>query len=303
MNAYDIEIVNDAAHAGEANHGWCFGLPPGIRPEQWPLDPDTGYPLMHGFTLLLPEDYRVHGPEIVALSFFSLAPDQNDGGPTSVDGIREMLIDPPAQPPAEAELRPFWEAGRNSHPRLHRMEDILGGAYALILLDAAEFSGAPCQAPALPAGNPLLAQTEPPQWLEAGSAGSFVPDWAEDDYYLLRALGGRPAAGHQQRYPLRWTARAQDPNAGVVPSEYGDGGYQLPHYWLDGKIERDNYREHPWVEGHLPNHIGGTMRPVQGVPEMSPFYVEFEEYLGGYNFGGGNAQLDFRDMRFDWACG
>ncbi|QDR42611.1 hypothetical protein FPJ25_01420, partial [Pseudomonas aeruginosa] len=145
MNAYDIEIVNDAAHAGEANHGWCFGLPPGIRPEQWPLDPDTGYPLMHGFTLLLPEDYRVHGPEIVALSFFSLAPDQNDGGPTSVDGIREMLIDPPAQPPAEAELRPFWEAGRNSHPRLHRMEDILGGAYALILLDAAEFSGAPCQ--------------------------------------------------------------------------------------------------------------------------------------------------------------
>lgn len=48
MNAYDIEIVNDAAHAGEANHGWCFGLPPGIRPEQWPLDPDTGYPLMHG---------------------------------------------------------------------------------------------------------------------------------------------------------------------------------------------------------------------------------------------------------------
>lgn len=38
------------------------------------------------------------------------------------------------------------------------------------------------------------------------------------------------------------------------------------------------------------------MRPVQGVPEMSPFYVEFEEYLGGYNFGGGNAQLDFRDM-------
>ncbi|VFT12930.1 Uncharacterised protein [Pseudomonas aeruginosa] len=38
MNAYDIEIVNDVAHAGEANHGWCFGLPPGIRPEQWPLD-------------------------------------------------------------------------------------------------------------------------------------------------------------------------------------------------------------------------------------------------------------------------
>jgi hypothetical protein len=45
------------------------------------------------------------------------------------------------------------------------------------------------------------------------------------------------------------------------------------------------------------------MRPCQAVPEMSPFYIEFEEYFGGYNFGGGNAQLDFRDMTFDWACG
>ena len=63
MKAYDIEIVNDAAHAGEANHGWCFGLPPGIRPEQWPLDPDTGYPLMHGFTLLLPEDFPLKAGE------------------------------------------------------------------------------------------------------------------------------------------------------------------------------------------------------------------------------------------------
>ena len=26
---------------------------------------------MHGFTLLLPEDYRCHGPEIVAVSFFA----------------------------------------------------------------------------------------------------------------------------------------------------------------------------------------------------------------------------------------
>ena len=47
--------------------GWCFGLPPGITPEQWPLDPNNGFPLNHGFTLLLPEDYRIYGPEIVAL--------------------------------------------------------------------------------------------------------------------------------------------------------------------------------------------------------------------------------------------
>ncbi len=225
MNAYDIEIVNDAAHAGEANHGWCFGLPPGIRPEQWPLDPDTGYPLMHGFTLLLPEDYRVHGPEIVALSFFSLAPDQNDGGPTSVDGIREMLIDPPAQPPADAELRPFWEAGRNSHPRLHRLEDILGGAYALILLDAAEFSGAPCQPPALPAGNPLLAQTEPPQWLEAGSAAtSSATRCAGRRGRKTPTLGWCPANTATAATNCRttgWTARSSATTTASIPGWKG----------------------------------------------------------------------------------
>lgn len=45
------------------------------------------------------------------------------------------------------------------------------------------------------------------------------------------------------------------------------------------------------------------MRLCQAVPEMNPFYIEFEEYSGGYNFGDCNAQLDFRDMKFDWTCG
>lgn len=59
----------------------------------------------------------------------------------------------------------------------------------------------------------------------------------------------------------------------------------------------------PWLKQLKPNHIGGTMRPAQAAPSFSPYYIEFEEYFGGYNFGGGNAQLDFRDMKFDWACG
>ena len=42
---------------------------------------------------------------------------------------------------------------------------------------------------------------------------------------------------------------------------------------------------------------------IQATPHFSPFYVEFEEYLGGYNFGGGNCQLDFLEMQLDWACG
>lgn len=43
------------------------------------------------------------------------------------------------------------------------------------------------------------------------------------------------------------------------------------------------------------------MRPCRGIPDITPYYIEFEEYLGGYNFGGGNGWLDFKDMKFDWS--
>lgn len=197
MNIYDIRIANGTTHTGEANHDWCFDLPLDIHPEQRPLDPDTSYPLMRSFTLLLPEGYQMYDPEIVALGFFSLTPDQSDNGPTNIDGIHKILVNLPAQPLAETEPQSLWEAGRNSHPHLHRMEDILGDAYALILLNTTEFSGMPYQSPALPAGSPPLVRAELPQWLEVGSTASFVPDWAEDDCYLLHALGGHSVTGHQ----------------------------------------------------------------------------------------------------------
>lgn len=79
--------------------------------------------------------------------------------------------------------------------------------------------------------------------------------------------------------------------------------YEQPSRWETDETGEKVYRESAWIEEHAANHIGGTMRPVQSVPPFSPYYVEFEEEFGGYNFGGGNAQLDFRDMKFDWACG
>ena len=146
-----------------------------------------------------------------------------------------MLIDPPAQPPAEAELRPFWEAGRNSHPRLHRMEDILGGAYALILLDAAEFSGAPCQPPALPAGNPLLAQTEPPQWLEAGSAASCAG--LGGGRLLLRASVAARRPATSSATPCAGRRGRKTPTPGWCPAaNTATAASCRAHYWLDGKI-------------------------------------------------------------------
>ena len=311
MKAYDIEMLTRSADPAR-DHGWCFGLPPGISPQQWPLDPANGYPLMHGFTLLLPEDYRVHGPEIVALSFFATAPDHNDGGPCCVEGIAELVEAATRERPSDPDLMPFWQAGRQQHKRLFRMKDILDCSYAVILLTQQEFDGPPCT-PEPIADNRLLAMTPRPAWLDRGAAAalwdtnfSIHLKLPVENHYLYKILGGLPPQDITFSRALRWSARANDPNAGKVPRERWSGeanGYQSHWYRLDGKPGVENYREHEWAKGHKQNHIGGTMRPVQNIPEFSPFYIGFEEYFGGYNFGGGNAQLDFRDMKFDWACG
>ena len=126
--AYNMEMLREPARRGEPDcHGWVFGLPPGIAPDQWPLDPNTGYPLAHGFTLMLPEDYRCHGPDIVALSFFTVAiqHDHNDGGARRTKAIFDAFNAPINQPPLEPALRPYWDHAHRPHPRLHRMKDIL----------------------------------------------------------------------------------------------------------------------------------------------------------------------------------
>lgn len=301
MQAYDV-LLEDwrAGVPAPDGQGWCFGLPPGLRPEQWPLDPHTGVPMMHGFTLLLPEDYRVHGPDLVAVSFFATAPDGFDGSPMDgPEGMAEAVTS--EAPPSDPALRPYWERAQRSHPRLTRMEDILGCAFGTILLTAEEFAGPPCRPPA-PVDSPLAAGAPALDWLSRGSAAAYeafnarlAPPVAADDPFLIHR-------------PIRWQPRASDPNAGKPPRESWDGtppdsGYESYFYWLDGKVEVENWREHDWAAGHAPMHIGGTMRPVQAIPEFSPYYIEFEEDFGGYNFGGGNAQLDFKEMKFDWACG
>jgi hypothetical protein len=306
MQAYDIEMLPRSVDRAR-DHGWCFGLPPGISPQQWPLDPSNGYPLMHGFTLVLPEDYQIHGPEIVALSFFATAPEHNDGGPNSIEGLSEVVETATAEPPSDPELLPFWRARRQQHPRLFRMRDSLDCAYAVILLTRQEFGGPLCEPP-LPADNRFLNQTPPPAWLESGAAAALFNESisSAQHRYFSKLLGEVPAPSLAFNRALQCTARASDPNAGKAPRESWASdatGYQQYYYWLDNITKKENYREHDWAKGHQMNHIGGTMRPCQNIPSFSPFYIEFEEYFGNYNFGGGNAQLDFRDMKFDWACG
>ncbi len=310
LKAYDIEpLTRPAERTSAENHGWCFGLPPGISCEQWPLDPGTGYPLMHGFTLLLPEDYRVHGPDIVALSFFGIAPERNEGGADLIPQLA-AAIEARGPAPSDPDLMPFWKVGMVRHPRLSRMKDILDYSYAVILLTQAEFDGPFCQPPR-PVPSKYL-QGEPPKWLETGSAAAFLdglysPQFGPplEEHWFVRKLGQIPERTPGFNRGLKWTPRSQDPNAGIAPREewaIEKTGYQPRFYWQDGDAKAENYRIHAWAKDHGSNHIGGTMKPIQNIPEFSPYYVEFEEYFGGFNFAGGNAQLDFRDMAFDWAC-
>ena len=309
--AYDLYVLAQYAHeTHDRFDGWVFGLPPAIQPEEWPLDPANGYPLMHGFTLRLPESYRCHGPDIVAISFFGTAGDHNDGGPATNRRLAAALaLD---SPPEDADLRAVWQAFRHSHPRLHRMVDILDCNYAVILLTEQEFNGPFCRPPK-PAGGAALAAVAPPEWLLLGSAQAL------NDMVYSPHMPSTPEGGvhgrvlEAMRMPfnraLKLVPRAADPNAGKAPAEtYGEepapSGYQPHFFWEGGKIDADSYREHDWARDHAPNHLGGTMRPCQAIPDgFSPYYLEFEEYFGGFNFGTGNAQLDFKNMIFDWACG
>jgi len=307
--AYNLHLLHEEGRPGPDSHGWCFGLPPGVSPQAWPLDPQTGYPLVHAFTLRLPEDYRCHGPDIAGVTLFACCAEHSDGGTAPDEAILKAMTD--EAPPRDVRYRVFWDAARASHPRLYRMEDILGDSFAAILLTEAELNGPLCAAPETSAAQ-TLSYHKKPRWLAQGSGRDFFDSHVgassvKENHWVYKALGGTPEARLDWSRALRWTPRAADPNAGQAPQDPftadKTSNYQQPYYYEDGVIKAENYRKHAWTADHASDHIGGTMQPVQATPRFSPFYVEFEEYLGGHNFGGGNCQFDFFNMQLDWACG
>jgi hypothetical protein len=307
--AYNLALLHEDGRAGQDSHGWCFGLPPGITPGQWPLDPQTGYPLVHGFTLRLPADYRCHGPDIAGLSLFAFCWEHSDGGTSPDEAIQSAMTETVA--PADERYLPFWRAAQESHPRLYRMSDILGDSFAVILSSEAELGERLCPPPDITAAR-KLSRHRAPRWLAIGSGRAYLDDQIgttseSQRQSILKLFGSIPEARLDWSRAVRWTPRAGDPNAGKAPEDRfavdKTSGYQQPDYYEGGVIKGENYRKHSWSADHALDHIGGTMRPVQATPRFSPFYVEFEEYLGGYNFGGGNCQLDFLNMQLDWACG
>lgn len=225
MRAYDIETLTRNADLADPDcHGWCFGLPPGIEPQQWPLNPANGYPLCHGFTLLLPEDYRCHGPDVVALSFFASANEHNDGGPVEKTGVIRAALLAAADEghdDDDPDLVPFWQSRRNGHSCLHRLEDTLGIAFAAILLTSAELNGPFCRPPTL-TGNRYLDLMPPPRWMSVGVGAAF---WNEQSSVrtVRDTFGGQPTADLADNRALRWTPRACDLNAGKAPRDRAEG--------------------------------------------------------------------------------
>ena len=300
--AYDLSLLQKGPARGSAqDHGWCYGLPPGLSPEQWPLSPHDGYPMQHGFTLLVPEQYRAQGPDYVALSIFA---DQQYDEPVEVAAVADYFASETPQQTSDRSLLPFWIHRTHRHPMEFRMKDIIDRNFAAIWLTEAEFAAPLCEPPEL--GDNLLLQTNPlPLWLEKGAARAVFECQVGDaehtadleKKYWYRMFGHIPETGHRA-YGIAVNVRQGDPNVGRPPrdpilhkDEIGD--YLAP-------VGEAGQRLRP-LAGR--NHLGGTMFPSQWTPKFSPTYLEIEEHFGGFNFGGGNAQLDLVTMKFEWASG
>ena len=153
--AYDLELLqHPPARGSDANHGWCYGLPPGIAESQWPLSPFDGFPMQPCFTLRLPEQYRAKGSDYVALTMFA---DQQHDEPDEIAAVAAYLNAETVERPADPDLIPYWNYRRSRHPMEFRMKDIIDHNFAAIWLTEAEFAGPLCQPPRL-VDNPLLQQ-------------------------------------------------------------------------------------------------------------------------------------------------
>jgi hypothetical protein len=148
------------------------------------------------------------------------------------------------------------------------MTDILDYEYAALLLTAQEHDGAFAPPPA-----PLaLATADRPRWLDVGGARAFHEAAAP---YAKKMFAAPPCADLAENRAIALVPRATDPNAGKGPQDEHTGrnaptGYQPFYYYAGGVRSRDNFRLHDWGKDHAPNHLGGTMRPCQAVPEMEP---------------------------------
>ncbi len=261
--AFDIEVVEQ-----DCNNGWSFGNPKGITSVQWPRAHNNGIPMSHLFTVKVPEDYRVHGQEFMAVSLFYSELDKYDAD-------IESFITGQLQEMPQDEHAAFWEAldvyRKNKHPKSYNISGDFGEEYTVVWLTQAEFEG---ETTKLPENN--LAYELP------------------DMQYTVMVYNEK----QETREFLQLVERENDPNAGKMPTDDDDDPDYIPMYSDKGE---ELGLERFWGK----QHFGGTSSPCQMEPTgFTPFYLEFDESLGNANFGGdGVAQLDLLKNELKWQCG
>ena len=144
----------------DVGHGFSHGVPP-IPAATWPRSPRDGAPMKHLGTLLVPAEYRVAGPERVAIALF-----QADDHTT----------------------RPVAGAPRHAGEACI-LADGIGGTYGLIWLDRQTFQKG--QGHEVPDGitpsppRPLALRAR----LGDPNVGLVIPDWDDDDASPYVKLG------------------------------------------------------------------------------------------------------------------
>ena len=296
MKAFDIKINSRPYRSDCAlDCGWCFGLPPSIHSDQWPIDPDNGYPLMHAFTIKLPIDYRCRSANLAAISVFGTSFDMNPNGfPQIILSIKDVLRtdDGNVEDPILRNIRRLY---RHEHPHCFKLRDNLKMNYAVIFLTEEEFLGPLCFPPQI-IYHADQAQLPAPRWLILGAAAAlYKAEWFENTKSIFI---NEPQEVLSYNLSLSVAERQCDPNAGIPVSEEdtlcnANAQYQSP-YFCD---QMDNLNLQFWAAQMAPNHFGGTMEPAQNLPEFSPFYIEFKQELGGFNFGDGPCQIDLKEIK------
>lgn len=208
MAAFDIltgdehEIAHEAGDRPHERAGWAGPEGPAIDPDTWPRSPRTGQPMVHCFTLRLPEAYRRRGPELPGVAVFQWQDDEYFADP--LPEVRAALQQPASG--VDRSAHSFWaDLGRSRrHPQLQLADDGVASLVAMVWLDEQELNGPRV---ARPAAAPQLARGE------------------SDSPHLRERYGV---------FGPVWLVRRDDPNAGIAPvpfPEAGDAYVDVPDRW------------------------------------------------------------------------
>ncbi|MER7004231.1 hypothetical protein ABT297_14475 [Dactylosporangium sp. NPDC000555] len=267
IEAFDIwtedNVAEEAGDRPRLPAGWAGPAGPGIDVSAWPRSPRTGQPMLHCFTLRLPEAYRRRGPDLVAVAVFQWADELyfKDPSPQVTAVIAGSSADV-GQPG-----HPFWAelAQARAHPRLQIADDGVASLLAMVWLTEAELNGPrvdrPTAAPSLAAG--------------------------EFDSSSWRARHGQ--------FGSLWLVPRDDPNAGVAPVSFPSDADADADAYVDVPDRFDVF--------HAEHLGGTCMSPDGVRDGLSPWYIEVSRLGGISYGGDLDIALDLDSSAFlgDWS--